>query len=586
MPKIPKKTKTSQKKNDAEALKLTKQKIYDKAKADRNKQTEDIQKSLDKKKVIVAGPGTGKTYLFQNLLKTKSNNLALTFVNALVDELSLSLFELSEVRTLHGYALSILWKKGCKLFPKLPNIIEEDAQILINEKIKNIDFKSLFQQKPIDEKLLEYYKQRKDYYGKYYGFSDIIYALIEYFKDPKNKKKIPTYEQIVIDEFQDFNELEVELIELLAKQSPVLITGDDDQSLYIKLKNAHPKHLRKKHGIEEPDYFPLPLSYCSRSTEVIVKAINDFISTAITKGFLKDRVKKLYNYFPCEKMDKEGEKHSKINFRPVYARFLSDFLKEEISNIAAKERKPFEVLIIVPNVLKNHRFPQIIEPFKTSGFRNVHYSEKIAQEPSLIEGLSLLLDDPDSNLGWRIIIKAILEKNEFEAVLKKTKTGNNKIYEIVDEKCASAVRRLLGSFQKVITGKKVEDSEVAELLSLAGYEQQLIAIEKLQEDFYLSKPVSSSMRGIKGIKINITTIMGSKGLEADYVFLTDFSDKYFSKNGNIEDQNIHDFIVAMTRARKKIYLISPDNNEATFLSWIKDCRIERQAPFLKARFGK
>lgn len=559
---------------------------YEKAEKEREAYVEDILRSKANKKVIVAAPGTGKTHLFQKLFKAGSNNLALTFVNALVDELSLSLFELSEVRTLHGYALSILREKGCKLFPKLPNIIEEDAQILFDAKIKNINFKSLFQQKPRDEKLLEYYKQRKDYYGKYYGFSDIIYALIEYFKDPENKKEIPTYEQIVIDEFQDFNELEVELIELLAKQSPVLITGDDDQSLYIRLKNAHPKHLRKKHGVEEPDYFPFPLPYCSRSTEVIVKAINDFISTAIAKGLLKDRVKKSYNYFPCEKMDKEGEKHSKIVFRPVYGRFLSDFLIKEISNIAAIERKPFDVLIIVPNVLKNVRFPQIIKPFKAKGFRNVHYSEKTDQEPNLIEGLSLLSEDPDSNLGWRILIKRILEKDKFEAVLKKTKSGNNKICKIVDEKCAIVVRRLLNSFQKVITGEKVEDSEEVELLNLAGYKPQLIAIEKLREDFYSSKPISSSMRGLKGLKINITTIMGSKGLAADYVFLTDFSDKYFLKEEKIEDQNIYDFIVATTRARKKIYLISPDNKEATFLSWIKDSRIERQPPFLKSRFNK
>jgi len=560
-------------------MKDLRQKKYNKAKAERDKQTEAVLSCTAKKKVVVAGPGTGKTYLFQELLRKKSGNcLTLTFINALVDELSLSLSGLSEVRTLHGYALSILKKRGCKLFPKLPSVIKEDAQILNDE---NLKFEYLFQKKPVNSELLKFYKERKDYYGKYYGYPDIIYALVEYFKDPKYKKEIPAYEQIVVDEFQDFNEFEVELIELLAQNSPILITGDDDQLLYEDLKKANPKYLRKKYGPEESDYVPFSLSYCSRSTEVIVGAIHDFISIVEKKKLLsKDRVKKIYNYFPCKKMDEEGAKHQKIIFRPVYSKFFPDFFKKEMSNIATEEKKPFDVLIIVPNVLKNTRFPKIIQFLKNAGFRNIHYSKKTDKNPIIIDGLSFLLDDPNSNLGWRILSKIILKEDEFKKALEKTKSKSNKNFqEVVGEECASKIKKILNSFQKLIKNESINDSDLNELLLVGNYDSQKIAKEKLKDDFYSTTSVSNRMRSTKDIRIGITTIIGSKGLSADYVFLTDFSDKYFAKK-KITDKNIYEFIVAMTRARKKIYLLSPDGKEATFLNWIKADKIDRQPPFL------
>jgi superfamily I DNA/RNA helicase len=40
--------------------------------------------------------------------------------------------------------------------------------------------------------------------------------------------KVPTYDQVVVDEFQDFNRLEASLIDQLSMRSPILLAGDDD----------------------------------------------------------------------------------------------------------------------------------------------------------------------------------------------------------------------------------------------------------------------------------------------------------------------------------------------------------------------
>jgi hypothetical protein len=352
----------------------------------------------------------------------------------------------------------------------------------------------------------------------------------------------------------------------------------------MDLKKATAAHIRRKHGNEEPDYIPFPLSYCSRSTEVIVEAINDFISSAVQRGFLKDRIEKAYKYFPSEEMDKEGRKHQKIIFRPVFAKFLTDYFQTEICSIAEREREPFDILIIVPNGMKKVRFPQIRNSLDIAGFRNVRWAEGQDRCASLKDGLSLIRQNPECNLGWRIVLSLVATDDEFTHILKLNAAEHTaKICELAGEDCASKVRTLASSFQKLVDDEELENSELDELLSLAGYDQREIAKEKLREDCYPHERSPVSMRSIRDIRIHITTVVGSKGLSADYVFLLDFSDVHFSKSKKISDQNIYDFLVAMTRARKQLYLISPVDKEAHFLSWIKPERVDRQRPFLFRR---
>jgi superfamily II DNA or RNA helicase len=64
---------------------------YDKAKSERQKHVNAILSSKSDRRVAVARPGTGKTYLFKKTLAGKEKTLTLTFVNSLVEDLSLEL---------------------------------------------------------------------------------------------------------------------------------------------------------------------------------------------------------------------------------------------------------------------------------------------------------------------------------------------------------------------------------------------------------------------------------------------------------------------------------------------------------------
>ena len=181
-----------------------------------------------------------------------------------------------------------LIKKEVNIYSKLSTIIRH-----LNFKIlsgTDIEFDVLFHERNDDVANLKFYESRRQYYN-YYGFADVIHATVKKFE--ANISKVPSYEQDLIDEFQDFNKLEVSMIDLLGAKSPILLAGDDDQALYEFLKLMQVLiTFDLLHGNERPDYASFNLPFCSRCPEVIIDATNDLIRTAKKKGLLNKRINK------------------------------------------------------------------------------------------------------------------------------------------------------------------------------------------------------------------------------------------------------------------------------------------------------
>lgn len=561
--------------------------IYTTAKRKRKEHVDAIVNSPSNKKIVVAGPGTGKTCLFEQILKGKTKTLTLTFVNALVEDLSLELCGLSDVRTLHGFALNILKKaeekrakekkvteKNIKIFPKLSKVIEEDAEILRN---KEIDFDYLFHNRDDDNVHIQFYKKRKDYY-ECYGFSDIVFAAIKYFE--KNKDMIPNYKQVVVDEFQDFNTLEVSLIDILVEKSPVLLAGDDDQALYESLKSASPNHIRQRHSNKDSGYTAFCLPYCSRCTRVIVEATNDIITNAKKCGYLSSRISKPFRYFDNEKKDKDSDKNPKLIYGQFEWRQIPWYIQHHIGNISQEVRDKFTVLIISPTKTQC-RF--IVKAMKEYGFKNVHSAKKRGSErPTLLDGLKLLLDAKreydQCNLGWRIVAKCIFDDTDFKKILGDTDKDAPPLFSGLIEKAdkKKEISQMLTTLRAVRDAKKTEDEKLTDLLEKLGVDPYQMAKEWLKDEI---KPKATTVYnpGIRKISITATTIQSSKGLAADYVFITHFDDRYFIKDedkSKISDQDICNFIVALTRAKRKVFLFSSDTRKKPlFLKWIDKKRI-------------
>ncbi|MGA2679687.1 MAG: UvrD-helicase domain-containing protein [Sedimentisphaerales bacterium] len=549
-----------------------------------------VLNSPSKKKIVVAGPGTGKTHLFQKILEGKKNTLTLTFVNALVEDLSLELCGISDVKTLHGFARSVLKKateKDIKIFPKLTGVIKEDAKILLN---KEVDFDHIFHNRADAGNQIEFYKKRKDYYG-HYGFPDIVFAVVKHFE--KDRSKIPTYEQIVVDEFQDFNTLEVSLIDLLAEKSPILLAGDDDQALYESLKSASPKHIRQRHNEVNFGYISFRLPYCSRCTRVIVEATNDIVAGAKKDGYLSSRTNKPFQYFDDKDKDRVSDENPQLIYRQLYPSQIPWFIQDHIGKIAKEVRGKFTVLIICPT---NIQCKIVVAALKNKGFENVQFmGKKGMEEPTLLDGLKLLLENKECNLGWRIIAKNLLKDTDFKTLLKETDKDDAKRFSDLikaDEK--REVKKMLKTLRVVRDRKQMEDedetkdenetedkdkTDLAELLKKVGIDAYGIATDYLKDEIKFCKPNSNrpylSIPEIRNIPITATTIERSKGLAADYVFITYFDDQYFIKDkSQVSDQDICKFIVALTRTRKKAFLISSDaKKRPVFLKWIDEKRI-------------
>lgn len=540
---------------------------YDEFRKDRQKHVDAILLSTSRRKIVVAGPGTGKTHLFRQLVENRSQTLTLTFINTLVEDLSLELCGLSDVRTLHSFARSELARcthEEVKVYLRLSGVIRRDAKVLLNQ---DVDFDAIFHNRDDKNQSIAFYKQRKDYYG-HYGMADVVFSIVTYWE--KKKEKIPAYDQVVVDEFQDFNRLEVSLIDLLAEKSPVLVAGDDDQALY-DFKHATPDHIRHKHGDGDPTYEPFCLPYCSRSTQVIVEAAQDIVASALRNGLLKERIDKSYTYFADAKKDHESALHPTISHLKAHPKQIPWTLQKHIGEIALLERKAFTVLVITPY---HKQAGAIAASLRTKGFANVSYEEKRDErEPALIDGLKLLLEDDKSNLGWRIVAECLLQEGDFAALLQKTEKHDVSVFSLIDDSCKKEVKTLLRVLRAVRDDKAVSEEQVADVLRQLGRDLLPILTQSLGDQAGFNNTGGASAQTRK-VHITVTTVQSSKGLAADYVFIAHFDDKYLVSDNQVCDKDVCSIIVAITRARRKLFIVSSAGaNDSMFLTWIKPERI-------------
>jgi superfamily I DNA/RNA helicase len=124
--------------------------------------------------------------------------------------------------------------------------------------------------------------------------------------------------------------------------------------------------------------------------------------------------------------------------------------------------------------------------------------------------------------------------------------------------------------------EKVDGDDLLQLAKKIGFDAYEPARDVLKDE------ITSSLQkvgtpSIRKIPIRATTIQSSKGLAAEYVFITHFDDQYFIKHKDktqVTDHDICNFLVALTRAKRKVFLVSSDaKNIPTFLKWIHKDRI-------------
>lgn len=103
------------------------------------------------KRLIVAGPGTGKTYTFKQALSkaiadsgTAEKGLALTFIRNLVADLAEALSDVADVFTFHGFCKHQMHRhavaglqEGWDYYPALIEVMAADLHLLGRERSKH-----------------------------------------------------------------------------------------------------------------------------------------------------------------------------------------------------------------------------------------------------------------------------------------------------------------------------------------------------------------------------------------------------------------------------------------------------------------
>lgn len=541
--------------------------------------------SDSRRKIIVAGPGTGKTYTFNSLLKQISGNcLALTFLNALANDMAEELGDAADTRTFHSFCRMLLHKSPgdgitarFHFFPKLEQLLVIDALASGNQDASARNyFRDPLQALIEDDGRIDFFLNRANFYGAV-GFDDSVYRVLKIFRaDPEH---IPEYDQVVVDEYQDFNALEVEFIDHLAAKSPIMIVGDDDQAIY-DFKAASPEFLRKKAGSDEFERLELP--FCSRCTEVVVVACNRFLAEAVKQGNLQGRIDKQYR---CYLPDKEADnaKYPKIikaqctvnNSRaPYIARYIEKIVQsidDEEIQAAIGGRYPVALIVGPSHYLRQ------INAYLQEKFANVVYKPRQIENLAPIDGYKALIEDPESNLGWRIATWTDDSTVSNEA-LTAAVDNETSLLHVLDDKTVENHLAIIDSLKKLQKGEEIGRD------GLVALEKRLdLTIEQILENLGLSveDEVEDAQESTKSAQdhpeIWLTTYNGCKGMSAGFTFVVGLENDELPRNQNaITDNELCQFVVALTRTRKQCHLVSTGRfgakqlRPSVLLNWIPE----------------
>jgi len=550
-----------------------------------------ILSSQSEKRLIVAGHGTGKTFTFTEIIQQNPRDkyLIMTFINKLVDDLKSQLGDQADVKTFHSFCIENLHKINgtFEISPILTKIVKVDHSIFHNNKPS---FEYIFQTLSKQEDEISFFYKCSKYY-KVVSFDDSVYSLLTLLQ--QNKTSV-NYDLILIDEFQDFNPLEVALISKLSESNKILIIGDDDQAIYSG-RNSSPIHLRNIFKNKNFNFFELP--YCSRCPKVIIETVNSFIDEIQSQGAFKDRIDKKFLPYLTGK-EYENATYSKIIKATVpTAKTFGKYILNELKAIPTQDIEdsysnsyPTALIIGQTHYLK--------EIEKSLLKEELHFSSQFSalQLAIEIQYYQFFIENEDSNFSWRLLIDLYYDETQIKEILTKA-DYDKQLIDILDTEFIDAQKKVREILLELCKEKSTSDENVSLLKQVLGSYFSSIY------DFF-SKAEDESNTTIDETKpsILLTTFEGSKGLSGGHIYIVGFHNNSMPKimDNEISDVEISKFIVALTRTRKQCHLISnywfmnpKDCNgkwiskfeESTFLSLLPKDSIEDRGYLKSSDFG-
>ena len=237
-------------------------------------------------------------------------------------------------------------------------------------------------------------------------------------------------------------------------------------------------------------------------------------------------------------------------------------LAKKIHDDIENENKA-DILILIPKYLKQVLYEGLLE----KGFNPVDF-ELFSEEKNnkikhkdLVSVFNVLMERKTDNLSLRKVITLYLSEDQTRDIIIKFGSENNKsIWRLLDGDVKKRIEGDIQLFNKVKTGKKKLEKE--ELLRFSKIFNLKNILPKLINGF------SSIPK--KGVDVVMSTTLSSKGLSADYVYYVGIDDANLNdpKTKAFIDKSICEFLVGITRTKKKLTLISINDQKPKILDFI------------------
>ncbi len=573
--------------------------------------------------IVLAGAGSGKTrVLTERIIRLindgirPQNILAITFTNKAAKEMRTRVeVKLGIVAndifigTFHSFGLKIIRENYSELgFQKNVNILDSDDSKSIVKRIlkdegynsEDYDLKHIISRismakneglSPVEYSnifLNDEDRVISNIYSEYISllhtnnsvdFDDLLIKPVELFKS--NKDVLLKYQEhfkyILIDEYQDTNNIQYELCKLLAsKYKNIFIVGDMQQSIYA-WRNADYKNLIKfKNDYKNCKIIKLEENY--RSTNIILKAANSIIKNNVEGEKLNlwssfgegDKI----DYIRCDDEINEASFVTKTisslvslgynydDFAVLYrtnaqSRTIEEaFVKSNIPyNIIGSyyfyNRKEIKDIIAYLNIIYNKDDNVSLErvinvPKRGIGNKSIEDLRKKSKEM----GVSMFDSISDG--------KMLIWKNMMSDIITKSNTFS--IKDIVEEVLnTTGIKSEYENSDDLDDQLKLENLEEFKSLAISFEDNGIYDLESFLENILLVSDRGQYKEDSK--RVSLMTLHSAKGLEFKVVFLVGMEEGIFPHMRSFDipsemEEERRLCYVGITRAKSKLYLIN------------------------------
>ncbi len=453
---------------------------------------------------------------------------------------------------------------------KIKSIISRSKGDFISREQFSQNIKSGFQE--IVAKVWNYYDDALKKEGSL-DFDDLLIKSVQILEKNKdiNKKYHDRFKYIMIDEYQDTNEVQYTLAKLLVgEEQNICVVGDTDQNIYswrgANIKNM--LHFEKDY--KDAKIIMLEQNY--RSTKTIIAAANSVIEKNIfrvPKNLFTEKddgdTITIYNAY-----DETGE--AQFIAETVY-NLLKD-KKAEPTEIAVLYRANFQSRILEEAFLGQQVPYQVlgIKFFERAEIKNVLSYVRASLNRESLGDIKRIINVPARGIGKVSITKIF--SGMFDQLPSSMQSKVNIFYALLtsineyaqDHTVSETLRYVIekSGIENELKNGSAEDGEklenIKELVSLSlKYDQYgMEGLDTLLSDAALASDQDSLMHQNGGVRL--MTVHASKGLEFKYVFISGLEQDLFphartnNKDASESEEERRLFYVALTRAEYKLYL--------------------------------